>query len=213
MEYTPNARRPLTVGLQSRIKLVCQNCQYAWETRLQTYMTRTAVSGGCRQCFNNNIQDRSIYPNTPFVQQEITTDRPPRRVGKKIVREIFANVPYGFIQNREDLLKYLQDTPNDHNTYVLKLVQRDTDFPKKRSELPVGQYSFHHVIPLHAKGSPDKWNIIYVTKAEHHKSHELRFLVYGDILDKKATHATLSDLNTSSDLGSSELSHESSEES
>lgn len=213
IEYTPNERRAETVTQHSRVTLYCQQCQYTWETRLQTYLTRTAVSGGCRQCFNNNIQDRDVYPKSPFALQDTTIDRPPRRVGQKILRQVFANGPYGFMQTREDLIQYLEDNTNDHNTYALGLVQRDTDFPKKRAELPVGQYSFHHVIPLHAKGSPDQWNIIYVTKEEHHKIHELRYLVYQDPKDKKATYATLADLRTVSDSESSSVvSEESSDE-
>lgn len=167
------------------------------------------MSGGCRQCFNKNIQDRDIYPQTPFAKKETDTDRPPRRVGKKVLREIFENGPYGFIQTREDLMKYLEDNPNDHNDYVLEFVQRDTLFPKKRGELPVDHYSYHHVIPLHAKGSPDKWNIIYVTKKEHDKIHRLRYLIYRDPNDQKATYGTLSDLLRVSDsMSSSEVSFE-----
>jgi hypothetical protein len=195
----PGKQDPKTVPQQSKIKLECQKCGHIWSPRVQTYLSRTSLNGGCRQCFNQNIQNLELYPNTPFVKRDQNVKRSPRRRGKAVLRDLFKKGSYGFIENRNQLLEYLREQSNEHNNYVFKLVLRDTEFPKKRNELLTNQYCLHHVIPLHDKGSPDSWNLIYVTKEEHNKIHRLRYKVDNNPQDQKAIYATSYDFLKSLD--------------
>lgn len=203
LNFTPGRVDPNTVPQASSIKVQCKKCGHIWSPRLQTYLERQGINGGCRHCFNNNIQNRELYPDSPFSPRLDVLNRSTRRAGKAVLRKTHLNGPYGFIQNREQLIDFLKTNPNPHNHYVLELVLRDTEFPKRRSELPTGEYSYHHVIPLHAKGSPDNWNLIYLTKQEHDITHRLRYEVYQDRKDLLATYATGSDVKIYSTPASS----------
>lgn len=194
ISFTRGRVDPDTVPQASYITVECTLCNHKWSPTLQSYLKRSSRNRGCRQCFNNNIQNRELYPNSPFSRRPDVVNRPARRAGVSVLRTAHLAGPYGSIGNRQQLINFLRRNPDAHNDYVLPLVIRDTQFPKTRDELPSNQYSFHHVIPLHTQGSPDAWNIIYVTKEEHHRAHELRYQVYQDISDLRATYATAADL-------------------
>lgn len=184
---------PNIVPQASYIQLKCTHCGNSWQTRLQVYLSRTSASGGCRQCYTQNQKDLEKYPNSPIVPRADDENRPTRRRGISRLRNAHSKGKYASIQSREDLINFLQKNPNEHNNYVLPLVIRDTQFPKKKNEFFPGQYSLHHVIPLHDQGSPDSWNIIYVTKEEHYVIHKLRYDVYKQLGDASAVRATRSD--------------------
>nr|YP_764435.1 putative site-specific DNA endonuclease [Stigeoclonium helveticum]ABF60221.1 putative site-specific DNA endonuclease [Stigeoclonium helveticum] len=204
VHFKVGKKNPDSVPQVSIIQLKCTHCGNSWATRLQVYLSRTSTSGGCRQCYTKNLQNPKLYPNSPFQQRQDTLDRPARRAGVQKLRNTNKKGQYASIRSREDLIKFLQQNSNKHNDYVLPLVLRDTNFPKRRNELPPGQYSFHHVIPLHDKGSPDSWNLIYVTKEEHYVVHKLRFEVYKQQGDSMAIRATQSDFEKVSNPASSE---------
>lgn len=90
------------------------------------------------------------------------------------------------------MIQYLTENTNEYNNFVLSLVKRDDKISNKEIFLP-GPISKHHVLPIHAQGSPEKWNIIQVTKKEHMVLHKLRFQVYKEEGDKKAIFGTTSD--------------------
>lgn len=109
----------------------------------------------------------------------------------------FANGPFGHIHNVKDLINYLKENPNFYNNKALELVLRNEGLKKQKCRLEEffpNKVSYHHVIPLHVKGSPASWNLIPVTKEEHHELHQLRFEVYGEKADLLATYATQSDI-------------------
>lgn len=194
-----------TIPQQSYIRLCCLTCDNEWETKLQVYLSRTSPHGGCRQCYNNNVQNEELYPNSPCLAKPDIEGRPKRRAGKEVQRQAHLNGTFGFIQNRQNLIDFLEENPNEHNDLALKLIQQDEE--RKQNNIPFNgrEFSNHHVIPLHAQGSPDSWNIIAVRKPEHDKIHRLRYKIYNEIGDLKATFGTASDvtLATNSSLESS----------
>lgn len=60
--------------------------------------------------------------------------------------------------------------------------------------------SKHHIIPIHDGGSPDKWNILKVSKEEHDQIHRLRYEVYHHPVDKLAIRATANDAKMASSV-------------
>jgi hypothetical protein len=210
--WTPGQVNPNTVPKHSRISIHCLKCGNKWDTKVGCYISRKTLSGGCRKCYDINQQNEKIYPNSPCRAKPEVADRPKRRALKEVKRKANLNGPFGFIKNREDLINYLKNNKNVHNDYVFNLVLRDEENKKNKSKkaslaaslgLNKSSLSSHHVIPLHARGSPDRWNIILVTKTEHDKIHKLRYEVYRDPHDLKATYATTSDLKRWNNLPSS----------
>lgn len=177
------------VPQQSKLKLACLKCNYGWETKLQTYKERTNPhSGGCRNCWNQIVVNPSIYPNSPFIKRNMDVGR---RQGIQKLRQIHSEGAYNQIKSRADLIDFLSKNSNSYNNLSLKLIKRE-DFGKtKLLNLPMSK---HHVIPLHDSGSPDKWNLIQVTKEEHHLLHVLRFEIYQNPKDLYATYLTQADL-------------------
>jgi hypothetical protein len=196
---------------QSRIVVKCTKCNTVWDTKLQTYTTRIGPSMGCRKCYNKNVTDPKIYPNSPCIQKPHVKGRPKRREGIEALREAHSQGQFGHIQNRADLKKMLKENPNKNNDYALKLVEayekREADGIVTKGDV----YSKHHVLPLHAQGSPDSWNIISLTKEEHDKVHQYCYEIYQELGDLKATYATASDLARSLSLQTSEQSLEAKE--
>lgn len=186
LQYQSSQIDPNTVPQQSRISLRCLTCGYEWSTKLQVYLSRISKNKGCRKCFEKNIQNPEIYPNTPFIQKPDVIGRPKRREGKEKQRQAHLNGGFGFIRNRNDLIQYLKEQPNKHNNYALELVLRDDERKRNKVTLSKGESSRHHVLPLHAQGSPDNWNIISVTKKEHDKLHRLRYEIYQEEADLKS---------------------------
>nr|QIA47038.1 putative HNH homing endonuclease [Colemanosphaera charkowiensis]QIA47075.1 putative HNH nucleases [Colemanosphaera charkowiensis] len=197
LQVITSKRNPDYVPKQSKIHLRCLKCNYEWETKVYVYLERLGPSLGCRQCYKNMIQDPSIYPNSPCRKNQINKNKSGRRVGREVLRVACKNGQFGHIQNVKQLMDYLKNNPNAYNTKVLSLIIRNEGLKKhkiKLKDLYPGEISMHHVIPLHANGSPDLWNIIPVTKEEHHELHQLRYAVYGEKADLQATFATQSDI-------------------
>lgn len=194
LHYEQGRQDPNTIPQNSKIQVRCLFCRHEWRPRLQIYLNRTSLSLGCRKCFEKNIQNPKIFPETPFTQKPNIKNRPKRRAGINNLRRAHAMGQFRLICSREDLIQYLKNEPNKHNDYALELVLiQDQREPKKMTFLK-GQFSKHHVLPLHAQGSPDSWNIIYVTKEEHDNLHRLRYQIYQEKGDLKAIFGTSSDL-------------------
>ncbi len=120
-------------------------------------------------------------------QKNPSSNQPFRRQGKQILIENHLNGPHSSIQNLEDLIQFLQLNPNVHNDYVLSLINLG---PRSFSK---GQSSKHHIIPIHDGGSPEKWNILEVSKEEHKRIHTLRYEVYQQDGDRRAIYGTTND--------------------
>ena len=190
---------PNTSPQHSYLHLLCLTCKNEWKTRLQVYRSRTSVHGGCRQCYTQNLQNAKLYPNSPCLPKVDVEGRPriKRRAGKEVQRQVHLNGPFGFIRNRTDLIDYFKENPNEHNDFALKLLEQD-EARKQNNTLATRidrrEFSKHHLIPFHAQGSPDPWNMVTVRKAENHEIHRLRYKVYKELGDLKATFGTASDL-------------------
>lgn len=183
-----------TIPQQSYIHVRCLICNHEWKTRLQVYLERTSIHGGCRQCYNNNVQNAELYPNSPCIPRPDILGRPKRRAGKEVLRQAHLNGQFGFIRNRQYLIDFFRKNPNEHNDFALEVIQRDEERKQNKTSIDKRQFSSHHLIPLHAQGSPESWNIILLTKAENDKIHRLRYKLYQEAGDLKATFATASDL-------------------
>lgn len=200
LQMTESKKDPDVVPKQSRIHLQCLKCNNQWDTKVYVYLQRTGPSLGCRKCFNDMIQNPLVYPNSPCISN-IKKEGPQakiiRRSGKKKLREVFQNSERGHIKNLQELIFYLNQNPNAYNNKVLELLFRNEGLKQQNKSLKFlfpGKISKHHVIPIHDGGSPDSWNIIEVTKKEHHELHELRYRVYHQKNDLKATYATHADV-------------------
>lgn len=188
---------PLHVPKQNRALFHCNKCGYEWSTKVYVYLERTSLSLGCRQCYETNVKDPNLYPNSPLRKKEINLARPTRRAGKEFLNAAFVNGPFGYINNVKDLINYLTSNSNAYNDKVLTLVLRNEDLKKdkvKTKDFFKDNVSHHHVIPLHSSGSPAHWNIIPVTKEEHNELHALRYEVYHEKGDLLATYGTQSDI-------------------
>nr|ANQ46362.1 hypothetical protein [Tetrabaena socialis] len=197
LNVATSKRDPSHVPKQNRALLRCNKCQNEWSTKVYVYLDRKSLSLGCRQCYETNLKDPNLYPNAPTRQKETTLARPPRRAGKDLLHAAFVNGPFGHIRNGKDLMLYLKENPNVYNDKVLTLILRNESLKKQKvicEDFLKNNVSRHHVIPLHAKGSPASWNIIKITKEEHHELHVLRYQVYKEKNDLLATYATLSDV-------------------
>jgi hypothetical protein len=187
------------VPQQNKASFCCKKCGHQWETKVYVYLQRTGLSLGCCQCYNIMLQDETLYPQSPCRKKNVGESlqtQPTRRAGKKILREVHSKGAFGHINNIEDCIQYLKNNPNPYNDLVLTYILRAENFTKqnrKFKELFPGNTSMHHIFPLHAGGSPDNWNLVPVTKEEHHQLHEIRYQVFGEKQDKLATYGTKSD--------------------
>jgi hypothetical protein len=192
-----STKNPLYVPKQNRILLKCEKCQNQWHTKVYVYLQRQSLSLGCRQCYEMLIKNSNTYDKFPC-KKKIHINQPIRKNGMKALRQYFNNGPFGWIQNVKDLKTYLQQDLNSYNEKALTLLIRNEDLISQKVKLKIffknGDVCMHHVIPLHAKGSPDKWNIIAVTKEEHYNLHQLRYKVYNERFDLLASYATHSDM-------------------
>lgn len=84
------------------------------------------------------------------------------------------------IKNREELGHFFQDNPNPYSTFILNLIDRD---PRT---LGPGMLHKHHMIPLHANGPDEPFNLILLTLEEHIAAHQLLFDVYESYYDLAA---------------------------
>lgn len=203
IDYQTSSKDKNTIPQLSYIELQCQRCNHQWKTRLQVYKERTSQSSGCRNCYTQNLQNPNIYPNSPFRQKPEILHRPKRREGVAKQREAHQNGRFSFLQNRTDLLNYFKNDQNKHNIFVFRLLCNTGEQESRQKNWDGTKFTRHHIIPLHAQGSPDSWNILIVTKEEHDTIHRLRYEVYREE-DRKAMYVTNSDLQRYSTSSSEE---------
>lgn len=84
------------------------------------------------------------------------------------------------IKNKEELVRFFQHNPNAYSSFILKLIGRD---PRTLSP---GMLHKHHMIPLHANGPDEPFNLILLTLDEHITAHQLLYDVYGSFYDLAA---------------------------
>ena len=82
------------------------------------------------------------------------------------------------VDPKKELLFYLKSNKNVYTERILCFLDR------KRKK--IGYYEKHHIFPKSIGGLDKDWNIIHVTQTEHSELHKLRFLVYGEYVDKLA---------------------------
>jgi hypothetical protein len=86
------------------------------------------------------------------------------------------------IRNRDDLIDFLVKEANSYATFILERINRNPD------TLKVSPTHKHHIIPKHAGGSDEPFNLIRLTIEEHAKAHELLYENYGKLADLAASH-------------------------
>lgn len=178
LEWKVGTKDSNHVPKSSKIQLKCRTCGYIWSPRLQSYEERqNPVTGGCPGCWARIRADAKYYPESPLLPVEGSR----RRSNNETLRKLHSEGPFSHIQSRKNLIQYLKDNPNPHNTMVLGIMEQS------RPSIPDMQT--HHVIPIHARGCPDPWNTIQVTRQEHYEIHKLRYEVYGETGDLQATYA------------------------
>lgn len=79
---------------------------------------------------------------------------------------------FSHIKDRPDLIAWLCQTPNLYNNYILDHLQSPRTV--------VGSTQKHHIIPRHAGGPDESWNIIQLSLEAHKEAHQIRAKMYGD---------------------------------
>ena len=102
----------------------------------------------------------------------------PTVTNHKRPQQMFLN-----INSREDLITFLINNPNKYNSFILQKFNflKENPFP-----LTIVTEN-HHIIPKHAGGSNESWNIIKLTVTDHIRAHELRAEIYNEIGDHLTT--------------------------
>lgn len=87
IHYT-TGRNEKTIPKHSYCGFKCNKCENIWETKLGVYLKRTGPAKGCRNCFNQLIPNKTIYPNSPCAKKDPDSNQPFRRQGKKTLNKI-----------------------------------------------------------------------------------------------------------------------------
>nr|P09753.1 RecName: Full=Uncharacterized 38.5 kDa protein in psbA intron 1 [Chlamydomonas moewusii]ABU88306.1 I-CmoeI homing endonuclease [Chlamydomonas moewusii]CAA31842.1 unnamed protein product [Chlamydomonas moewusii]CAA33623.1 unnamed protein product [Chlamydomonas moewusii] len=163
---------------QGDITLLCKTCNKEFTTTTISY--QNARKTGCPHC---KATSASLYwtgrarTKTPEQAKKNAEIKEHINKTRKEKGKAFAN-----IKNKEDLKEKLTNDlylPNgEKNAY--------NDFILKRLNDPVTgkMMEKHHIIPLHAGGPDEKWNLISLTPEDHIEAHNLRYLVYNETGDK-----------------------------
>jgi hypothetical protein len=95
LDFKRGQVNPDTVPKQSVIKIHCNKCNNEWETKAYVYLERTGPAQGCRRCYENLLQDPTVYPNVPCRAKEPTrcSDGAHRR-DKVSLQEAFEKGPF-----------------------------------------------------------------------------------------------------------------------
>lgn len=72
LKVETSTRDPNHVPKQNRVYLRCNKCNYEWDTKVYVYLERKGLSLGCRECYNKNLKDPTLYPNSPTRKKETT---------------------------------------------------------------------------------------------------------------------------------------------
>jgi hypothetical protein len=175
------------VPKQGKISLRCTKCGNEWETKTYVYLERKAPSNGCRKCYETMSLDPSFYPNSPLIPKNKGNDKPGRKAHKEALRKAHSMGNFSYIKNYTDLINYLKSNPNKYNTPVLELMQREYRVKQERKKMKEilgdNNVAYHHIIPLHAGGSPDRWNMVGITHREHYELHKARYELYNEPAD------------------------------
>jgi hypothetical protein len=115
-------------------------------------------------------------------QNDITKTKKTPKVKKR--NPIFTSVT-----NRQTLMAFLKDSRNKnaYNTFILSLLDKESEFTMNQGEKSQTNVILqkHHIIPLHAGGPDEIWNLVKVTVKDHVTAHRLRYLVYNEDGDER----------------------------
>jgi hypothetical protein len=84
------------------------------------------------------------------------------------------------ISNSQEFIAFLQKENKPYAQFILNLLQRD---PASLQGLETND---HHIIPKHAGGPDEAWNLITLTAHEHITAHELLYQDYQSGFDQAA---------------------------
>ncbi len=69
------------------------------------------------------------------------------------------------IQNKQELITFLESESTSYSKHILNLIHRDSN------SLGDQKLQKHHIIPSHCGGPDDDWNLIVLTCEEHAIAH------------------------------------------
>lgn len=81
---------------------------------------------------------------------------------------------FATVFSKETLLVFLKANRNPYNDFMLQKINEAGDCSGK---------NIHHIIPIHAGGCDENWNLVYLTLEDYKQAHQLRYEVYNDLGD------------------------------
>lgn len=145
---------------KGKMTFFCNTCEMEITTTVASYraVKKNSPTAGCKNCKKilAKKREKAKYPN-----KNITRTR--------LRRRIWTN--HSPLKSREASLQHLRSVPNEHNLFVLKIMNRE---PPQGA----GKLYKHHIIPCHDGGEERKSNEILVTLKEHWEVHLLRLEAY-----------------------------------
>lgn len=184
-----NISDPITPSNGS-LTIHCNTCNETFTSTARSY--KNSRKTGCTNCKKINTslfwtgRSRAPLIHVPFSdpKEKVLENKPVKKKSKNILLKIakaiyFIQEDFKNIKNKEDLVIYLTNNPNSYNNFILDKLQNE------HLLLPSTVKERHHIIPKHAGGLDDPWNLIYLSSTDHVKAHELRAEVYketGDLL-------------------------------
>lgn len=163
------------VPSQGTLTIKCNTCNQTFTTSAKSY--KNARKAGCPNCKAKKISE--LWGNKP---RSLTPEQYERKVAKKKhiekAKEEKTKLFTG-MQNRPDLINYLEGEANEYSRFILERIFNPP--PAKADNIEV-----HHVIPRHAGGPDEKWNLIRLTVQDHFEAHVIRARVYNEQGDKLA---------------------------
>ncbi len=156
------------------LTISCNTCHQTFTTSAHSY--KNARQTGCPIC--KAAKASAQWAKKP---RKYSEEQHKRRLARfeaiQKAKEEKRN-RYAEIKNREDLIKFLEGEANEYSDFILYHMQNPPPADAIRIER-------HHIIPLHAGGPDEEWNLIPLIPEDHYTAHEIRARVYneqGDII-------------------------------
>lgn len=159
---------------QGGVTIHCNCCNTDFKTSARSYKSSINGCPVCKALISSKTWKGKARILTPEESEKRTTYKKWVNETRKKRQEA-----YNHIQSREDLIKHLRLNNNIYNQFILDKLENPPP-PGKMTEI-------HHIIPKHAGGPLKKWNEVVLTLEDHQKAHELRWAVYQEVSDLKAT--------------------------
>lgn len=166
---------------EGTLTAICAN-NHKFTVSVKSYRAcRETVDGrknGCLEC--KKIKTQEFWKGRARKESLETSVFSKRIKKKKPLNPMFIG-----ITNRETLIFYLKNNFNDYNFFILQKLEEEELVIKRKKEYPEIVVQVHHIIPLHAGGPDEKWNLVLLEVNEHFIAHRKRLDVYGEDGDER----------------------------